>query len=67
MSRRAHGVPLRRLPIAHLLLDVRAVLDVLIEVADVAADFLVGLQREGNDGDEAEGEPFPRKQRQRYE
>lgn len=43
----------------HLLLHVGAVLDVLPEVADVAADFLVGLEREGDDGDEAEGEPFP--------
>lgn len=43
----------------HLLLHVRAVLDVLPEIADVAADFLVGLEREGDDGDEAECEPFP--------
>jgi hypothetical protein len=58
-ARRAHGVALRRLAVAHLLLHVRAVLDVLVEVADVAADLLVRLQREGDDGDEAEGEPFP--------
>jgi hypothetical protein len=44
---------------AHLLLHVRAVLDVLVEVADVAADFLVRLEREGDQGHEAEGEPFP--------
>lgn len=43
----------------HLLLHVGAVLDVLPEVANVAADFLVRLEREGDDGDEAEGEPFP--------
>ena len=43
----------------HLLLHVGAVLDVLPEVADVAADLVVGLEREGDDGDEAEGEPFP--------
>lgn len=47
-----------RMPI-NLLLHVRAVLDVLAEVADVAADFLVWLEREGDDGHEAEGEPFP--------
>ena len=46
-------------PSANLLLHVRAVLDILVEVADVAADFLVGLEREGNNGNEAEGEPFP--------
>lgn len=43
----------------HLLLYVRAVLDILPEVADVAADFLVGLQRERNNRYEAECEPFP--------
>ena len=43
----------------HLLLHVGAVLDVLPEIADVAADLLVGLERERDDGDEAEGEPFP--------
>lgn len=42
-----------------LLLDVRAVLDVLPEIADVAADFLARLQTKGQYGDEAEGEPFP--------
>jgi hypothetical protein len=41
------------------LLHVRAVLDVLEEVADVATNLLVGLEAKGNDGDEAEGEPFP--------
>jgi hypothetical protein len=44
---------------AHLLLHIRAVLDVLVEVADVAADFLVRLEREGDEGHKAEGEPFP--------
>jgi hypothetical protein len=43
----------------YLLLHIRPVLDVLAEIADVAADFLVGFQREGYDGHEAEGEPFP--------
>lgn len=42
-----------------LVLDVRAKLDVLVEIADVAADVAVGLEREGYDGDEAEREPFP--------
>lgn len=35
------------------------VLDVLVEVADVAADLLPWLEREGNYGHEAEGEPLP--------
>lgn len=43
----------------HLLLHVRAVLDVLPEIANVTADLLVGFERERDDGDEAEGEPFP--------
>jgi len=42
-----------------LRLDVGAVLDVLPEVADVAADLLIGLDAEWDDRDEAEGEPFP--------
>ena len=44
---------------AHLRLHVWAELDVLPEVAHVAADFAVGLYAEGDHGDEAEGEPFP--------
>jgi hypothetical protein len=44
---------------AHLLLHVGTVLDVLVEVADVAPDLLVWLEREGDNGYEAEGEPFP--------
>ena len=43
----------------NLLLHVRAVLYILAEVADVAPDFLVRLEREGDDGHEAECEPFP--------
>ena len=43
----------------HLILHVRPVLDVLVEAADVAGDFVPGLHAEGDDGDEAEGEPFP--------
>lgn len=42
-----------------LLLHVGPVLDVLPEIADVAADFLVGLEREGDQRDEAECEPLP--------
>ena len=42
-----------------LLLHIRAILDVLPEVADVASDLLVRLERERDHGDEAEGEPFP--------
>jgi hypothetical protein len=47
-----------RVPI-NLLLHVRAVLDVLAEMADVAADLLVRLERKRDQGHEAEGEPFP--------
>ena len=47
----------------HLVLHVRSVLDVLMEVADVAADIVVWLEGEGNDGDEAEGEPLPAEMR----
>lgn len=43
----------------HLLLHIRAVLDILPEIADMAADLLVGLERERDDRDEAECEPFP--------
>lgn len=35
------------------------VLYILVEVADAAADFFVRLHGEGDDGDEAECEPFP--------
>lgn len=44
---------------ANLLLHVGPILDVLPEIANVAANFLVGLQAKGDDGDEAEGKPFP--------
>ena len=47
----------------HLLLHVRSVLDVLREIADVAADLFVGLERERDEGDEAEREPFPASER----
>jgi len=43
----------------HLLLDVWAVLDVLLEVADVAVHGVPGFEGEGDEGDEAKGEPFP--------
>lgn len=43
----------------YLLLHIWPVLDVLSEMANVASDFLVRLERERNDGDEAKGEPFP--------
>jgi hypothetical protein len=43
----------------HLLLHVRAKLDILAEITDVAGDGVPGLEAEGDDGDEAEGEPFP--------
>jgi len=48
-----------RAPTLYLLLHVWPVLDLLTGIADVAADFLAGLEGEGHDGDEAEGEPFP--------
>lgn len=41
------------------LLHIRAVLDILPEIADVATDLPIGLEAEGDDGDEAECEPFP--------
>jgi hypothetical protein len=34
--------------ILHLLLDIRALSDVLVEVADVAGDVVVGLEGEGD-------------------
>lgn len=40
-------------------LDVGTVLNVLVEVANVAADLVPRLQREGNDWYEAKGEPLP--------
>jgi hypothetical protein len=43
----------------YLLLHVRSVLDILAEVANVASDLLVRLERERDNGHEAEGEPFP--------
>lgn len=43
----------------HLLLHVRAVLDVLAEMAYVAADFFVGFYGEGDYGHEAECKPLP--------
>lgn len=43
----------------HLRLYIRAVFDVLPEVADVAAELLVGLDGEGYDRNEAECKPFP--------
>ena len=43
----------------HLLLHIRPVLDVLPEIADVAADLVVGLEAEGDERDEAEREPLP--------
>lgn len=49
----------RPAPSFDLLLHVGSVLDVLPEIADVAADFLVGLHAEGDHGDEAECEPLP--------
>jgi hypothetical protein len=49
----------RRSTAIHLLLDVRSVLDVLVEAADVAGDLVPGFEGEGDNRDEAEGEPFP--------
>lgn len=43
----------------HLPLHIRSILDVLPEIADMAADLVVRLQAEGNQRDEAEGEPLP--------
>lgn len=35
------------------------VLDILPEITDMTPNFLPRLEREGDDWDEAEGEPFP--------
>jgi hypothetical protein len=43
----------------NLLLHIRAVLYILAEIANVAAHLLVRLEREGDNGHEAECEPFP--------
>jgi hypothetical protein len=43
----------------NLLLNIGSVLDILAEVANVASDLFVRLEREGDDGDEAKREPFP--------
>lgn len=64
LSGRPHRIALRLLPIAHLLLHVRAVLDILVEIADVAADLFIRFERKGYHGDEAEGKPFPRQGRE---
>lgn len=44
---------------ANLRLHIRPIFDVLPEVADVAAELLVGFEAEWDDGDEAKGEPLP--------
>jgi hypothetical protein len=54
-----NGRILRRATSFNLLLHIGSVLDILAKVADMAPDFLVGFEREGDDGDEAECEPFP--------
>ena len=43
----------------HLLLYVGSILDVLVEMADMAADVVVGFEAKRYDRDEAEREPFP--------
>lgn len=43
----------------HLPLHIRPILDILPEIADMAADLVVRLEAEGNQRDEAEGEPLP--------
>jgi hypothetical protein len=43
----------------HLTLHIRPKLDVLIEIANVAADDVVGFEAEGYDREEAECEEFP--------
>lgn len=47
----------------HLLFHVGPVLYVLVEVADVAVDFVPGFEGEGYQRDEAEGEPLPMRQK----
>ena len=57
-----HLIPLLRRspsPTIKLRLHIRPVFDILPEITDVAAQLPVRLQGEGDDGDEAEREPFP--------
>lgn len=64
LSLRSHRITLRILSRTRVVpRDVGPVLDVLVEIADVAAYFMVGLEGEGDDGDEAECEPFPGEER----
>ena len=49
----------RRRTAIHLLLDVGTELDVLVEIADVAGDVVVGFEGEGDEGHEADCEPLP--------
>ena len=43
----------------HHVLHVRSVAQILVELTDVAADVLVGLEAEGNYWNETEREPLP--------
>jgi hypothetical protein len=43
----------------HHVLDVGSVLDVLVELADVAADVLVGLETKWNNRDKTKRKPLP--------
>jgi hypothetical protein len=54
-----HNCRLLRASAVYLLLHIRPVLDILAEMANVASDFLVWLERERDDGDETECEPLP--------
>ncbi len=49
----------RTTAVANLRFHIRTVLEILPEMADGAGDFFVFVCGEGEDGDEAEGEPWP--------
>lgn len=49
----------RTTTLTNLLLNIRAILDILPKVTDMASDLLVGLERKRDHGDEAKGKPFP--------
>ena len=49
----------RAIPLLLLLHYIRPSRDILLEATDGTCDFLVSMRREGNDRDEADGEPGP--------
>jgi hypothetical protein len=47
------------LTMTHLLLHIRAILDILPKVANMASDLFIWFERKGDHGDEAESKPLP--------